>query len=301
MWFRNLQVLRLVAGCPSTAAELSAALAKLTFQPCGSQDLRTAGWTPPQPEGELVHAVGQHWLLALRREQKLLPSSVVRQEAEERARQIEAEAGYKPGRKQMAELREQVTQELLPRAFSRRTTTWVWLDARGGWLGIDASSSAVADEVLEMLVKCVDGLRLARLHTQTAPVAAMAAWLAGDEAPAGFTVDRDCELRLPAGEHATVRYVRHDLSGEEVRAHLAAGKQPTRLALTWSDRLSFVLTDKLEIKRLNFLDVVKEEFEQQVTDAGEAFAAGLALMSGEFARFLPDLVEALGGEVANAA
>jgi len=297
MWFRNLQVFRIAAGLPATAAELSATLTGLTFQPCSAQDLSSAGWIAPRAGGELVHAVGGHWLLALRREQKLLPGSVVREEAEERARQIEAEMGVRPGRKRMLELREQVMQELLPRAFSRRATTWLWCDPRGGWLGIDASSRARAEDALELLVKAVDGLRLAPLHTALAPAAAMARWLSGDEAPAGFTIDRDCELRLPAGEHATVRYVRHDLSGDEVRQHLANGKQPTRLALTWADRLSFVFTDTLEIKRLAFLDVLEDELQQQAGSADESFDASFALMAGEFSRLLPDLVAALGGEV----
>ena len=124
----------------------------------------------------------------------------------------------------------------------------------------------------------------------------MTDWLVSGEAPADFTVDRDCELRSPLEEKATVRYVRHPLDGTEIREHIVAGKVPTRLALTWKDRLSFVLTDKLEIKRLAFLDIIKEEAETQAETAAEQFDADFTLMTGELARFLPDLVAALGGE-----
>jgi len=94
-----------------------------------------------------------------------------------------------------------------------------------------------------------------------------------------------------------VRYVRHPLDGDEVKAHLAAGKLPTRLALTWDDRISFILSEKLEIKRLAFLDILKEEAEKSAEHADEQFDADFALMTGELARFLPALVEVLGGEV----
>ncbi len=120
--------------------------------------------------------------------------------------------------------------------------------------------------------------------------------LAGGAAPAGFTIDRDCELKASGDEKSAVRYVRHPLEGNEIRAHLAGGKLPTRLALTWDDRISFILTEKLEIKRLAFLDLLKEQAERSAEHADEQFDADFALMTGELSRFLPQLIEALGGE-----
>jgi recombination associated protein RdgC len=141
------------------------------------------------------------------------------------------------------------------------------------------------------------------LHTEVSPQAAMADWLAGGDAPAGFTIDRDCELKAAGEEKAAVRYVRHPLGDEisgEIKAHLASGKMPTKLALTWDDRISFVLGEKLEIKRLAFLDILKEEAEKSAEHADEQFDADFALMTGELSRFLPQLVNALGGEVVEA-
>jgi len=124
----------------------------------------------------------------------------------------------------------------------------------------------------------------------------MTGWLAANEAPAGFTIDRDCELRAPGEEKATIRYVRHPLEAEEIRGHIAAGKQATRLAMTWNDKISFVLHENLQVKRLAFLDILKEEAEQQAETADEQFDADFAIMAGELSRFLPCLIEVLGGE-----
>ena len=71
----------------------------------------------------------------------------------------------------------------------------------------------------------------------------MTAWVAAGEAPHGFTIDQDLELRSP--DNAVVRYAKHTLEGDEVRQHIAQGKVVTRLALTWRDKISFVLNDKL--------------------------------------------------------
>ncbi len=297
MWFRNLQLYRLPTPWNIDLARLEEQLARGPFVKCPSNQPLSRGWVSPRKDGVLVYSANRQWLIALCVEQRLLPSSVVNEEVKERAEAQEAQQGYAPGRKQLKELRERVTEELMPRAFTRRRNTFVWIDAQAGWFCVDAASPAKAEEVIEHLRHCLDEFPLTMLHTQLSPQSAMADWLAGGDAPAGFTIDQDCELKSAGEEKAAVRYVRHTLEGDEVKAHLASGKLPTRLALTWDERISFILGEKLEIKRLTFLDLLKEEAEKSAEHASEQFDADFALMTGELARFLPQLVAALGGEV----
>lgn len=301
MWFRNLQIYRLTQPFTLDPLELERKLAHYTFAPCGSLDLQTKGWSAPggNPDS-LVYARASQIMVALRTEQKLLPAAVVRQEADERAKRIEAQQGFRPGRKQLREIRDDVETELLPRAFGRQRTTYAWIDAAHGWLVVDAANPAKAEEVLEMLHKAVDDLAVLRPATELSPRSAMTDWLLAEEAPSGFTIDRDCELVSPLEEKATVRFVRHPLDATEIRHHIEAGKLATRLALTWNDRVSFVLTEDFQVKRLAFLDILKEEADQ-ADNVEEQFDADFALMTGELARFIPALIEALGGESALAA
>ena len=298
MWFKNLQLYRLPTLWAIDLASLEEQVARGPFVKCPSNQPLSHGWVSPRRDGALVFALDRQWLLALSVEQRLLPGSVVIEEVRERAEAMEAQQGYAPGRKQLKELRERVTEELMPRAFTRRRSTFVWIDPQNGWLCVDASSPAKAEEVIEHLRHCLDEFPLTLLHTQVSPASAMADWLAGGDAPAGFTIDRDCELKASGDEKSAVRYVRHPLEGDEIKAHLASGKLPTRLALTWDDRISFILSEKLEIKRLAFLDLLKEQPQKSAEHADEQFDADFALMTGELSRFLPQLVEALGGEVA---
>jgi len=297
MWFKNLQLYRLPAGWDMSIEKLEEQLAKKPFNPCGSQDMESRGWLSPLGNEVLVHAVGGQWLIALGFEHRLLPSSVVKQEADERAAEMADQQGFKLGRKQMKDLREQVAQELMPRAFTRRRRLHAWIDPVGGWLAVDAPSQARAEDVIEELRHCLDSFPLTLVRTERSPVSAMADWLAGNEAPAGFSIDQDCELRSVTEDKAAVRYVRHPLEGDEIKGHLEAGKLPTRLALTFDDRVSFVLTDKLEIKRIDFLDVVRDQIDGQAEDEEALFNAEFALMTGELGQLLPAVVEALGGEL----
>ena len=297
MWFRNLQIFRLTSGWSYGAEALAAALNKGLFHGCSASDRVARGWVPPRGEaGELVFTVQHQQLIALGVEQKLLPASVVRQYAQAKIDQIEAAQGYKAGRKQKREIFEQVEAELLPRAFVKRGLTYVWIDPINRWLLVDASSSTRADEVMEQLKLSLGELPLTLVKTTLAPATAMTQWLAAGEAPGSFSIDRDCELQAAADERPAVRYVRHNLDSDEVRNHIANGKSATRLALTWNDRVSFVLTEQMQVKKVSFLDMIKEDAERQAENADDLFAANFTLMSGELAQLLAQLVEVLGGE-----
>ena len=296
MWFRNLQLYRLPANWDMTADRLAEQLGRLMFQACGSQDLATQGWASPV-EDQLVFSVDGQWLIALGVEQRLLPSSVVKQVAEDKAEELEAQQGFKPGRKQMKEIKEAVMQELLPRAFTRRRKVYAWIDPKAGYLAVDAASRNAAEPLIETLHKALDELPLKLVNTERSPAAAMTDWLAAGEAPGAFTIDQDCELRAITDEASAVRYVRHSLEGNEIRDHIASGKQVSKLALTFDDRLSFILTDKFEIKRLQPLDTLTESDSQDSLTREEQFQADFALMTGELRRLIPELIEILGGEV----
>lgn len=301
MWFKNIQLYRLPTPWNIDLAKFEEQLARAPFVKCPSNQPMSHGWVSPRRDGALVFSLSRQWMISLSVEQRLLPSSVVNQEVKERTEAMEAQQGYAPGRKQLKELRERVTEELMPRAFTRRRSTFIWIDPQNGWFAVNASSPAKAEEVIEHLRHCLDDFPLTMLHTRISPQTAMADWLAGRDTPAGFTIDRDCEVKSVGEEKAAVRYVRHPLDGNEIeaeiKAHLASGKLPTKLALTWDSRISFVLTEKLEIKRLAFLDLLREEAEKSAEHADDQFDADFALMTGEFSRFLPRLVEVLGGEV----
>lgn len=296
MWFKNIFIYRLPADCTLTAAALQEKLAQKPLLPCSGLDKQSRGWVSCRGDDRLVHSANGQILFALGVEQKLLPASIINRFAKERVADIEAQQGYKVGRKEMKDIKEAITEELLPRAFAIGRTSYAWLDTANGRLIIDSASAARTEELLEFLNKTLDELQVKPLHTELSPVAAMTGWLAGDNAPAGFTIDRELELRATGESRATVRYAHHALEGEEILAHIASGKRATRLGMTWNDRISFVLTEQLQIKRLEFLDIIKEESPALADTAEEMFELDFTLMTGELAKMLDDLTSALGGE-----
>ena len=261
--------------------------------------MHSRGWVHASHAQRYVHTTNGQHLIALGVEQKLLPASIIRQVAAERAKDIEAQQGYPVGRRQMRELKERVTEELRGRALTRRTVTRAWMDPLNGWLVVDASGAARAEAVIETLRDTLGSLAVQFLETERSPALSMASWVMLGDAPLQFSIEQDLELRAADKEPALIRYASHPLDSKEIRAHLQAGMYATRLGLTWRDRIAFVLTEKLQIRRLEFLAVSKDPAAgESGTDAAEQFELDFTLMTGELARMLAELSEALGGRSA---
>ena len=299
--FKNVVVYRMVSEWAVTQAQLEEALQRGRFVACGASQEKSVGWVEPRgvAHGPLVEVVGGQWLLKQMVEVKAVPGAVVKRKVEEQVAQIEASTGRKPGKKEIRGLRDDTRLALLPMAFTKQSSVLVWIDPKARFLVLGAASQGKADEVVTGLIKAIDGLALQLVNTQTSPAVAMSAWLSVQQPPAGFSVDRECELKAADGSQAVVRYTRHALDTDDVSGHIAMGKVPTRLALTWNDRLSFVLTDALQLKKLAFLDVVLEGAPASPADSrDDGFESDAAIATGELGNMIPELLEALGGELA---
>ena len=295
--FKNVMVYRMGPAWAMSLEQLEANLQSECFVECGLTQEKSVGWTPPRGEANaaLVESIGGQWLMKLMVESKAVPASVINRKTKERIAQIELATGRKPGKKETKQLKDDARLELLPMAFTKQGACLVWVDPAARLLVIDAASQGRADEVLTCLAKAMDGLGAMLLQTTVSPVAAMSDWLLSQEPPAGFSVDRECELKAADDSKAVVRYARHALDIEEVQQHITNGKLPTRLAMTWQGRVSFMLTETFQIKKLTFVEGVFQD--DAASSKDDRFDADAAIATGEIGKLIPELLEALGGEM----
>jgi recombination associated protein RdgC len=295
MFFKNLQLYRFTEPFTLSAPELEEYLQQRQFRPCGSLEPVSLGWTPVIGE-TLTHAANGFVMFCLKKEEKLLPTSVVNEIVVERVAEIEEAQGRIVRRKERDGIREEVLQDLLPRAFTHSKKIHAYLDPTGGWLVVDSASAKKAEELCSVLRQCLGSLPVTPIATRERPSAILTHWLTHSEIPAGLTLETECELRSPEEDGGIVKCLRHDLGADEIRNHLEAGKEAVKVALTWNDRLSFVLDETLAIKRLRFLDGVQEEAASVDTeDAAARFDADFALMSLELRNLFDGLFAAFGG------
>lgn len=299
--FKNALIYRIEHWDAPSLPEIDSRLATAPFVECGATQPESSGFVPPRGDkhAALAESVGGEIVLRICTETKAVPGSVVKTQIQAELDKIEQETGRRPKGKRVKELKEAVVHALLPRAFPKRSETLVWIDPVGRSVWVGAGSTKKADAVVTRLIELLGGgLKLALLQTGLAPATAMAQWLQDKEAPPGFSIDRECELKQPDSEKATVRYARHTLDIDEVGEHIAQGKLPTQLAMTWAGRVSFVLTEALTLKKIELLDVVLEGAGVDAANMGKdegGFDADVAIATGELRQLLPALVDALGG------
>ena len=285
---------------------LEEALQSAHFTPCGPTQAESVGWMPPRGNKSmiLVEAVGASIILRLCVERRPVPASAVKEAVEAMVEKYKQETGReRVGAKVKKEFKEEAIQSLLPRAFTKRSSTTLWIDPVNKFLVVDSASLTGADKGVSQFVEALSTLPGAGPELMAKPLqttmtagASMAHWLASNEAPVNFTVDRDCELKMPDDQKSAVRYSRHTLEIDEVAQHIAAGKIPVKLAMTWNDRVSFVLSDTAQVSKIKLLDVVLDGVQDNGKD-DDGFDADAAIVTGELSALIPDLLEALGGEV----
>jgi recombination associated protein RdgC len=264
---------------------------------CGSLELSTIGWDRPLGRSAemLTHAASGRIMICARRSEKVLPAAVVREQLAVKIEEIEEAEGRKVRRREQLEIKDQLVDKLLPQAFSKSSRVYAYIDPKDGWLVVDAASAKRSEELVTLLRESLGSLPLRPVVTSRSPASVMTAWLERGEA-GPFLVQDECELREPTEGGGVIRCRHQDLEGDEINAHLEAGKQAVRLALEWEERIGFVVAEDLSVKRLRFLDLIQEEAAEVETDDDAArFDADFAIMTGELGRFIPSLIEQFGG------
>jgi recombination associated protein RdgC len=300
MFFKNLLPYRLTQAIDLSPELLEKAMAEKQARPCASQELTTYGFTAPFSKGEdapLVHVSGDFLLIATRKEERILPGSVVRDALKEKVEEIESEQMRKVYKKERDQLKDDIIQAFLPRAFVRRASTFAAIDVKQGVVLVNSASPARAEDLLSTLREVLGSLPIRPMTVKVSPVATMTEWVQTQKPADDFFVLDNCELRDTHEDGGLVRCKRQDLTGDEVKLHLSTGKVVTQMSIAWQDKLSFVLDDRLVIKGLKFEDILHDQAAQDGgEDAMGQFDASFTLMMLTFAQFLPALTEALGGE-----
>lgn len=294
MLFKNLLVYRFTSPF-GLAADLAELLAKSEFVPCGTQDMAKSGWVPPMPDGEVLdHVVNGCALICLRKQQKILPGAAVTEALEEKVRAIETAEARKVYRKERKQIKEEILITLAPRALTRSSRTFAYIDVANQWLIVNSSSRNRAEELLTQLRNDIGSLALVPLETHGQPITKLTEWVRNGALPVDFTLGEQCDLRDVQESSNTVKVREQDLRSDEVSQHIEAGKQVTQLALTWQEAIDFVIGDDLVVRRVKFRDAVLEQIDN-AEDARAHFDQEFSVMTIELGRLVADLIGAFGG------
>lgn len=299
LWFKNLMVYRLSRDITLTADAMERQLAEFSFTPCGSQDMAKTGWVSPmgQHSDTLTHVANGQIIICARKEEKMLPASVIKQTLEAKINKLEAEQARKLKKTEKDSLKDEVLHSLLPRAFSRFNQTMVWIDTVNNIIMLDCASAKKAEDTLALLRKSLGSLPVVPLTFEKPLELTLTEWVRSGETPAGFALMDEAELKAMLEGGGVIRCKQQDLVCDEIANHIESGKVVTKLALDYQERVQFVIADDASIKRLKFADVLREQNDDiDREDVGQRFDADFILMTAELTALITSLIDALGGE-----
>lgn len=299
LWFKNLMIYRLSREIPLQAEQMEQQLTQQAFTPCSSQDMTKTGWIPVTEGTDkgLVYAANGQLLICARKEEKILPAPVVKQALADRISRIEADQRRKLKKTEKDALKDDVLHGLLTRAFSRFQQTWLWIDARHGLIIIDCASAKKAEDVLALLRKSLGSLPVIPLTLETPAELTLTRWVRTGELPDGFQLMDEAELKSVEEDGGVIRCKKQELVCDEIAAHIEAGKQVTKLALDWQQRVQFIFAADGSLKRLKFADTLQQQNDDiDREDKAQRFDADFTLMSAELTELLQQLIAGAGGE-----
>ncbi len=301
MWFNNLQLYTLTQDLNWDPEVLASKLEEHRFTPCGREQAASFGWIAPlHADGPLVHTVDGKHLIALRREEKIIPAPVLTRKLNEELVAMRARSGRNPTRAEKLEAKDRVRLALLPQAFTKTSDTHLYIDAAHKRVVVNAGGANAADAITSALRDVIDSFPIAPAITKESPRAAMTRWLQSRAFPGDFEVTNECELREPIKSGAVVRCKREDMFGTEIETHLGNGKMVYALGLRWQNCLNFILDDEGAVKRLKADTRIIEEIANTAVDGDIAKRdAEFAVMVAELDNFIPALYQALGGLMAS--
>lgn len=298
MWFKNLRLYRLTDDFTLSPEELNSKLESFCFNPCGNLDPLRYGFEPPlgRDSEEFVHVTNGYIMICAKKQEKILPSGVVKEHLEEKIAAIREAEGRPVGRKERDTMKDEVIFSLLPKAFTKSSLDYAYIAPQEKLIVVNASSAKRAEDLISKLREALGSLRCVPLTLKHQPIQVMTHWLTQGFASEGFAFGEEAELQATK-DGRVVRVKKLDLTSHELKNHLESGMHASKLALMWNESINFILDDQLGIKRVKFDDLISEQANERNPESrAEQFDADFAIMSMELKKFFDALLDAFGGE-----
>ena len=291
MWFKQIQLFELKE-FNLNIEKLNEKLHLLAFEPCSRSLPSTMGWIPllDEENSPLVQAVNGNLMICLQIEEKIMPAVVIRQELNEKIKQIETTEHRKMGHKEKLSLKDEVTLTLLTRAFSKLTKIYAYIDTKNQWLVVGSTHLKKVEQFISMFKKSVTEKIHSIALKKLSPI--MTNWLKDQDYPSSFSIEKSCVLQDQNQQKRIIRCQQQNLFASSIQELIKDGCEVKQFALIWQDRINFTLTNDFLLQSIKFQDEITAQSREMEAETNQhKFYADFLVMSETLSLFFKDLLK----------
>lgn len=273
LWFKNAIVYQLNKDNLFDIQAITNAVNACPFVPCGNTDSMRSGWVSPFGESQdnpLVLDNNGQMLLRLKKEIKILPSSVIKQALAEKVTQQEQLFNRKLKKAEKLSLKDEVYIDLLPRAFSKYQFFWLWIDTVNKRVIVDSSSFKQAEDILALLRKEMGTLALTPYASDTPLEKTLTKWVKESLSFPPIILGDEIELKDAVEDSIVVKCKNQEINSQEIFVHIDSGKQISKLKLLDERGVSFILNRDYTLKRIKFDNAILDKNEDFLPEESNA-------------------------------
>ncbi len=300
MWFKQAQLFQLTNSMPFVQTALCKKLSELEYQECLPFMPYGAGWISPIDEDDapLIQSMSAYIMVCLQIEEKILPSVVIRQELAKRLKQIEISENRKVGLKEKYALKDEITATLLPRAFSKLTKIYAYIDTKNHWLILGTANAKKTEQFLSAFKKTfgdtIHYFKTKKLST------IMTSWLKYQHHTSSFSIEKSCVLQDANHQSRIIRCKDQDLFSNSIQLFIKEGCEIKQLALNWQDQIDFILLDDLSMQSIRFKDeLIQQVEEMEAGSKQQQFNADFLIMTETLDKLFKDLLTLFSEQIEN--
>ena len=283
MWFKNIRVMQLPADFKICASVLGDALSIKKFAPCKPDQRESWGFGSPYGanSSELICKLDSNLLFTVLHQVRIMPAAAVKELLNDEVAVIEKTENRTLTAKQKNELRQQIEFELLPNTLKKTKRIDAWIDTSSRLIYINTASPLESEAATKLLRAALGTFPCTPINVDQSPITLMTEWLKSPALmPSIFSLGAWCELHAQGMEQGTATFKHHDLTSCEVGENIDMGKQVIRIELVWKGKISFILDEGLNFRRLKFLDLLADELKNSKQESkAEKMEAEFSIMS----------------------
>ncbi|KFC87620.1 recombination-associated protein RdgC [Hafnia alvei] len=239
------------------------------FSDISETEFARSGFAVNTITGELVTPITGGYTITVRRDEKIIPSSVVNKEVETRVAAIELNSECKLKRKDKAIIKNNVIVELCKTAFVKTTYLFAYYDEANKLLIVATGSKPLSDIVVSLLVKACGSVKTETINVSDVKhglTTRLRTYLtSGLEPFEGFRFSDFIQLGRLGDQKEIIKYSGSEIDDmqQEIIDKLDAGFIVEKVRLDM-DGISFQLTEKFHFKAINLLSDINYQNEDDL-------------------------------------